>query len=193
MHAERRRSGKGDVLKGLLAGVVGGLAASVVMNQFQSLLGKSAGMKERSHGAQSLQQGAPQHGIGRDLQERGSEDERDDAAMRLANAISVSVSDQELTHSEKHIAGTALHYAYGIGMGGLYGATAELTPVVTVGAGLGYGAIVWVVADEGVVPALGLSKSATEYPLSIHAYAFTSHLVYGLTLEVVRSALRRAL
>jgi uncharacterized membrane protein YagU involved in acid resistance len=58
---------------------------------------------------------------------------------------------------------------------------------------LTYGATIWVVADEGVVPALGLSKSASEYPLSIHAYALASHLVYGLTGEIVRGAVRRAL
>lgn len=51
-----------DVLKGLAAGIVGGLAAAVVMNQFQKLLGKLITGEERSHGAQSLQTGAPHHG-----------------------------------------------------------------------------------------------------------------------------------
>lgn len=185
--------GKGDMWKGLAAGVVGGLAASVVMNGFQSLLGKLTAGVERSHGAQSLQQGSPQHGIGRELEKQGRDDARDDAAMRLANAISIGLFDHELTRSEKDTSGTALHYAYGISMGGLYGAAAELVPGVTAGAGLPYGALVWVTADEGVTPALGLSKSPTEYPLSIHAYALASHLVYGLTTEVVRRAVRRAL
>ncbi|MBA3439002.1 MAG: DUF1440 domain-containing protein [Pyrinomonadaceae bacterium] len=193
-NSERRsRRREGDVWKGVAAGVVGGLVASVVMNQFQSLLSKLAGEEQRSHGAQSMQQGSPQHGAGHELQKRGSDDERDDAAMRLANAVSVGVSGHELTRSEKHTAGTALHYAYGISMGGLYGAAAELAPIITIGAGLAYGASVWVVADEGVVPALGLSKSAAEYPLSVHAYALSSHLVYGLTTEVVRRVVRDAL
>lgn len=195
MRARRRRDrgGEGEVLKGLAAGVVGGLVASIVMNQFQSLLGKHMVDIEKSHGAQSLQQGSPQHGAGRMLQKRGSDEEQDDAAERLANTISVGVFDHRLTKSEKDTAGTALHYAYGISMGGLYGAAAEIAPVVTVGAGLTYGALIWVTADEGIVPALGLSKSATEYPLSVHAYALASHLVYGLTTEIVRSAVRRAL
>ncbi|MDQ3255282.1 MAG: DUF1440 domain-containing protein [Acidobacteriota bacterium] len=179
--------------KGLAAGVVGGMVASAVMNQFQKLLSKVITGDERSHGAQSLQQGSPQHGAARMLQERGSDEPQDDAAMRLANAVSVGVFDQELTRSEKDTAGTALHYAYGISMGGLYGAAAEFAPVVTVGAGALYGASVWVVADEGVVPALGLSKPSEEYPLSIHAAALTSHLVYGLTAEIVRRAVRNAL
>ena len=191
----KRGSGKdeGDVLKGLAAGAVGGLVASAVMNQFQKMLSKVITGDERSHGAQSLQQGSPQHGAARMLQEQGSDEAQDDAAMRLANAISVGVFDYELTRSEKETAGTALHYAYGISMGGLYGAAAELAPVVTVGAGALYGAGIWVVADEGVIPALGLSKSSAEYSLSIHAAAFASHLVYGLTAEIVRRAVRNAL
>ncbi len=127
------------------------------------------------------------------LQEQGSDDAQDDAAMRLANAISVGGFDHQLTRSEKDTAGTALHYAYGISMGAVYGAAAELTPFITVGAGALYGVGIWVVADEGVVPALGLSKSSAEYPLSIHAAAFASHLVYGLTAEIVRRAVRNAL
>lgn len=183
----------GDVWKGLAAGLVGGLVASLVMNQFQKLCSKLMAGDEKSHGAQSQQKGTPQHGAGRMLQQRGSDDEQDDAAERLANVVSVGVFGHELTKSEKDTAGTALHYAYGISMGGLYGAVAELVPQVTVGAGLPYGALIWVTADEGVVPALGLSKSATEYPLSILAYALASHLVYGLTTEVVRRAARHAL
>jgi len=188
-----RPSEKVSVWKGLAAGIVGGVVASVVMNQFQKLCGKLITGEEKSHGAQSLQQGLPGHGAGRMLQERGVDETDDDAAERLASTISVGVFDHELTTSDKDTAGTTLHYAYGIGMGALYGAAAELLPAVTIGAGLPYGAGIWLVADEGVVPALGLSKAPTEYALSIHAYALTSHLVYGLTTEMVRGAVRKAI
>lgn len=184
---------EGNVLKGLAAGVAGGLVASVVMNRFQALCGKLLEGEERSHGAQSLQQGSPDHGVGLELQEQGSEEDQDDAAMRLANAISEGVFDHDLTRSEKEAAGTAVHYLFGVATGAGYGATAEVIPGVTSGAGLAFGAFIWLTADEGVVPALGLSKSPTEYPLSIHAYALSSHLVYGLTAEMVRRAVRRAL
>ena len=182
-----------NVWKGLAAGVVGGLAASWTMNQFQALWSKLMEGEERSHGAQSMQQGSPQQGVGRELQAEGKDEPEDDAAERLANVISVRLTDQELTKSEKDVAGTALHYAMGATSGALYGAVAEALPQVTAGAGLPFGAAVWVIADEGIVPAVGLSKSPTEYPLSIHAYAFSSHLVFGLTAELVRRALRSAM
>jgi len=187
---ERRES---DVLKGLAAGVVGGLVASVVMNRFQALLSKRLAGEERSHGAQSLQQGTPQQGVGRELEAEGKDEPEDDATERLANAISVGVFRHELTEQEKELAGTALHYAMGTTSGALYGAVAELVPAATAGAGLPYGLAVWLVADEGIVPAAGLSKSPAEYPLWIHVYSLSTHLVYGLTTELVRRAVRNAL
>jgi hypothetical protein len=179
--------------KGLAAGVTGGLVASWVMNQFQAAWSKESHGEERSHGAQSMQQGSPQHGVARELQKRGSDQEEDDATIRVAKIVSESVFDHKLAKNEKEVAGAAAHYAMGVTSGGIYGAMAELVPVTTAGAGLPFGAAVWLVADEAVVPALGLSKAPTEYPFSTHAYAFTSHLVYGLTTELVRRVVRRAL
>ena len=187
------RRGEGSALKGLAAGAAGGLAAAFVMNRFQAALGRAAAGEERSHGAQSLQQGTPRKGVGRDLQAEGVERPEDDATERLANAISVNVTGRGLTEREKDAAGTAFHYAMGLTAGALYGALAEFAPAAKSGAGLPFGVAVWLVADEGLVPAAGLSKSAEEYPLSIHAYSIASHLVFGLATETVRRVVRAAL
>jgi hypothetical protein len=203
MDTQRRRRGQvrggegvrpaGNIWKGLASGIIGGLAAAAVMNTFQALLSRQAGAEERSHGAQSLQQGSPRQGVGLELRAEGRDDESDDATERLANAVSLKVLHRELTPREKEVAGTAFHYAMGATSGALYGAVAEIAPGATTGAGLPFGAAVWLVADEAIVPAAGLSKSPSEYPLSIHAYSFASHLVFGLTAEVVRRAARKAL
>jgi putative membrane protein len=113
-------------------------------------------------------------------------------------AGAVVVSDRlfglELAEGEKkEIAGAVVHYAFGVATGGLYGAIAELKPATTTGAGLPFGAAVWLITDEIIVPALGLSKPPTKYALSTHAYSIASHLVYGLTTEIVRREVRRAL
>ena len=60
-----------SVGKGLAAGAAGGLVASLVMNQFQALWGRLMEDSEM-HGAQSLQQGSPDHGVGRELKERAA-------------------------------------------------------------------------------------------------------------------------
>ncbi|MCA1600512.1 MAG: DUF1440 domain-containing protein [Acidobacteria bacterium] len=112
---------------------------------------------------------------------------------RAASAISEGLFDHKLTEAEKKIAGPAVHYSFGTGAGGLYGAVAEVAPEVTAGAGLPFGAAFWLVVDEGAVPLLGLSKGPTEYPLSTHVYALASHFVFGVTTEVVRRSVRHAL
>lgn len=188
-----RKQAETDALMGLAAGIVGGLLASAVMNQFQKVLGRIVTGEERSHGAQSLQPGAPHHGAGLMLEERGIEDPEDDSAERLAQTVSVGLFDHELSDAEKDAAGTAFHYAYGISMGAVYGLAAEAVPEITTGAGMPYGAAIWIGADEIVVPMLGLSKSAREYPLSVLASALAAHLVYGLTLESVRRVVRSAI
>lgn len=190
---QNNKDNEGNLLKGLVAGAVSGLVASWVMNQFQAVWHKLAEGEERGHGAQSMQKGSPSIGIAKELEKRNSENPNDDAPQRLAKYIAEEGFEKKLTKSEKDAAGTALHYAFGVSTATVYGMTAELMPEITIGTGLPFGAVVWIAADEIVTPLLGLSKPATEYPLSVHAYALSSHLVYGLTAEITRRTVRNIL
>jgi putative membrane protein len=119
--------------------------------------------------------------------------EQDDTTVKAASAISEGIFGHELSKDEKKIAGPAVHYALGTGVGGLYGAVAEVVPEVTTGTGLPFGVAFWLVVDETAIPLLRLSRPPTDYPVSTHVYALASHLVYGLTAELVRRTLRQAL
>jgi hypothetical protein len=180
----------GDVLKGLVAGLAGGLVASWTMNQFQAAWSKAVEGFEKPHGAQSLQ---PSEGQQTGQGAEQNKENQDDATVKAARAISEGIFGHKLKENEKKPAGAVVHYAFGTATGGLYGAVAEFAPEVTTGAGLPFGATFWLVADEIAVPLLGLSKGPTEYPASTHAYALTSHLVYGLTAEAIRRTVRSAL
>lgn len=160
-----------DIVKGAVAGLVGGLIASFVMSEFQTLLS-----------ALSEEEKKPK---------KKKEDEP--ANVKTAEAISENVFDHKLKKSEKEPAGEAAHYAMGATSGLIYGIVSEIAPMTTAGLGLPFGAAVWLVADDVVVPALGLAKPATQYPLSTHAYALSSHLVYGMTTDLVRRGLRELL
>ena len=54
-------------------------------------------------------------------------------------------------------------------------------------------AMLMIAADEGVMPALGLSETPEETPFPTHLRAFGAHLVFGVTAEVVRRAVRAAI
>ena len=182
------REDNANVWKGIVAGLAGGLVASWTMNQFQAAWMRLAANSDKPHGAQSMK---PSDGS------NGNQDqdakEQDDATVKAAKAISETVFGHELQESEKKPAGAVVHYAFGAASGGLYGALAEVVPQVTTTAGLPFGAAFWLIADEVSVPLLGLSKGPTEYPLSTHAYSLASHIVYGVSTELSRRALRQIL
>lgn len=161
-----------DLGKGLIAGVLGGLAASFMMEQFQTLWSK-VGNEIR-----------PNKKPGRPA---------DPATVKMAQTISKAVTGEKISAARKPIAGEAVHYAMGAASGAIYGVATEFIPLATAGDGLVFGTGVWLAADNGVVPALGLAKPANEIPISTHVYALASHLVYGFVAETVRQALRRAL
>ena len=185
----------GEMWKGLVAGLAAGLVASWTMNQFQAAWTRAAAGFEKPHGAQSMQpsEGPNPNEFPQQANPVERPEDQDDATVKTAKAISEGIFGHKLTKSEKKPAGAAVHYAFGTATGGLYGAIAEVAPQVTAGAGIPFGAVFWAVADETAVPLLGLAKGPTEYPLSTHAYALASHLVYGLTAELSRRAVRHVL
>lgn len=189
-------NGEANVWKGLVAGLAGGLVASWTMNQFQAAWTRVAEGFEKPHGAQSMQPtegGSPGEVAASQASNQAEKENQDDATVETAKAISKNVFGHELQESEKKPAGAAVHYAFGTVTGGLYGAMAEVTPQVTTGAGLPFGAVFWMVADEVAVPLLGLAKGPSAYPVSTHVYALASHLVYGVTAEFSRRAVRHVL
>lgn len=170
-----RTNKNGDILKGLAAGLISGLVATWVMTQFQNGISQVA------------------EAFNDDKDKNNSEDSGENATVKTAKAISENVFDHKLKKSEKEEAGNAVHYGFGTTVGAVYGMTAEFVPVAAIGNGLPFGAALFLGADEVAVPALGLSESPTEIPLSTHAYGLASHLVYGLTAEFVRRTVRKVL
>ncbi len=163
---------RSDIAKGALVAAAAGLLASFIMNQFQTAW--TTGDKQLSN---------------------GDEEEADEepATVKAADQAARAATGRPLPEAAKKPAGQAVHYATGALLGGIYGALAEVFPVVTSGFGAAYGTVVNLVLDEAVVPALGLGPSPFEVPLKTHAYGAASHSVFGVALELGRRAARSAL
>jgi putative membrane protein len=176
-------------IKGLAAGALGGLIGSFAMNQFQAGMSKlfehprqAPDKKERARQAQ----GWKEH---REPEKPQNEDV-ENATVKAAIAVSRTVFHHELQPEERQPAGNAMHYAFGTVSGALYGAVAEDWDAVGAAGGAAFGAALWLTSDEIAVPVLKLSKPPQEYPLRVHAMALAAHLVYGISTELVRRALR---
>lgn len=110
------------------------------------------------------------------------------AASRIANKL-----DAELSPAQHHIAGQAIHYALGVGPAALYGAFRERLPVSSPGQdtlyGLGLGLGLFLIQDEGLNQAMGLSAKQKDYPWQAHARGLVAHLTLGLVANTILNLL----
>jgi putative membrane protein len=163
------------VFESIAAGAIGGLIAALAMNKFQGAVAAVGESMSRAEHAREQTQEPKQK----------QESSGDDATVKAAKAIASKVFQYKLTAVEKRWAGPVVHYGMGAKLGALYGALAPSTSIET-GAGMAYGAAVWLCADEIAVPIFGLSKLPIDTPLVSHVNALAAHLVFGLVLHFTR-------
>lgn len=177
---------KRSIWLGVGAGAVAGVVGSLAMNQFQRVAALTGGGRE----APDATIGIPRTGRGpQPAQALGNAS--DDATAKVANAIASTVGKPLSDPRAKQMAGEFVHLAFGALNGALYGAIVEMNPRLRAGAGVPFGLAVWALADEAVVPALGLSRSPRDTSIGLHAYSVASHALFGATTEWVRNTLRR--
>jgi putative membrane protein len=157
-------------LRGALAGAIAGLVGAYAMERFQAIWSET---QKRARPKQIAS---------------AAKDEP--TTVKAAERVAETLLHTELPEELKPVAGEAVHYGMGALSGAIYGAVAEVLPIVRAGNGLFFGAVLWLVADETAVSAVGLAKRPSAYPPSTHAYALSSHLVYGFVTETVRRVLR---
>ena len=166
------------LVRGVLAGVAGGLVASWVMNEFMAGPGAelTKAVSTPAESAAAAKQNA---------------EEQQDATMKAADAITETFTGgQHLTWEQQKAGGPIVHYAFGALMGGLYGGVAEISDVFTKGFGTGFGSALFVGGDLFGVPAFHLGAKANEVPAHTLATPYAAHLVYGATTELVRRLTR---
>ena len=165
---------------GAVAGAAGGLLGSWMMVRANHLMGGSAG-DGGSH-PHRRDDASPNDTDGTIADEP--------ASSQMAALAAEPVIGRPLSEREKELTAPLFHYAFGAAAGALYGAAAEVEPRAAVAGGAPFGAVLWLVADELGLPAAGLARNPTEYPLSRHLSALVSLLVFGVTVESIRRGVR---
>lgn len=190
-----------DVLKGLIAGFAAGFIATLVMDGVEKVFlsgangGAEAGDQPGHKGyADNLPAYTPeaQHAGTDNARFQQGEHEELTATEKVATTVASAVG-VELDKPQREAGGAAVHLGFGTSVGTLYGALAEVAPVVTVGVGLPYGVAVWLLADEAALSLLGLESPPHQRPAGKHAGGFMMHLIYGGCLELLRRGIRTLL
>lgn len=103
------------------------------------------------------------------------------------------VAGHELTPATKSAATEAIHWGFGATVGAAYGAVAEYYPAATAKEGASFGLALGTLVHEGALPALGLAAEPVDQTFRERSSEMTSHVVYGVVTEFVRSVVRRFL
>jgi uncharacterized membrane protein YagU involved in acid resistance len=156
-----------DLLKGAIAGAV----ATWVMGQ------ATTWMYDRESDATKQ----------RENEARGGRTAYESAAEQAASAAGVTLSDEQ-----RNQAGTAIHWATGIGAGALYAVLRKQWPPAAAAKGLPFGAGFFLVLDELLNPLFGFTPGPQAFPWQTHARGLGGHLVFGATTELVLEGLDRA-
>lgn len=124
----------------------------------------------------------------------GQQSRDDEPATETVGRLAYeAVEGEEPDERTRQRLGQAVHWGYGILLGGVYGALRSDEEVPDLLGGLGYGAAAWALGDELMVPLLGLSEGPTAHGWSEHANALGAHLVYGAATSAATQALKRVM
>jgi len=158
MRGNRHSSMTDDLIKGAIAGAV----ATWVMGKVTSAMyaREDRGARRREDEAH---EGKTAYGV---------------AAEKAAHAVGADLGDEQ-----RESLGSAIHWALGIGSGAAYAVLRRRFDAVGRGAGFGFGTAFWAAIDEGLVPALGLTKGPRAFPWQTHARGLAGHLSFGAVAE----------
>lgn len=166
--------------KRVVVGLAAGAAAGLAMNTFARMMNAATRGREAAGAARGLRR------VGRGMQPpQALGAAEDDAAVRMGSLAYEGVTGRRPDMPRKLALGAIAHYAFSMGTAVLYAAAAERWPAIRRGFGTLYGLAVWAAADEGLVPALGLSRGPRQIPPALHAYSIVGHAIYGATVEAV--------
>ena len=150
-----------SLLKGLLAGVAGGLVGSAAKVAAERLFPPRT-------------QGQPEPPAL--------------VVERVARAAGTQPSP-----ATKRAGAQGIHWGFGTMLGGAYGVAAELSPRVTSWRGSVFGLTVNRFAHQGLLPGLDLVEPVPEQPAQERVSEWVSHVIYGVTTDLVRRAVRKRL
>ncbi len=109
---------------------------------------------------------------------------------KLGDKLSTAARGRPLTRRGETVFGQAVHWTFGPGVAGLYGAAVEAWPFAGVGYGLGFAVVLWLLTHESTVPALDLSDPPDKMTSQEQLSELFTHCLYAVTTEFVRRRIR---
>lgn len=174
-------------IKGIAFGAIGGAVGTYLMGFYWK-----AAEALHGHDPRALVREEPPHTMD-DISVAGEQAEEDEASTEaVGRIVHETVAGRRPDEQKKEKLSEAVHWSYGIAVSALYGGLRGKQPMPDLAGGAIFGTALWAIGDELMVPALGLSKGPTAYPLEQHAHRWGAHILYGVTAAAVTQGLLHA-
>ncbi|HEX8522746.1 MAG TPA: DUF1440 domain-containing protein [Tepidisphaeraceae bacterium] len=167
-----------------LAGIVGGIVGTMAMAASQQVM---TALSPKNEPTRKLRLRRAGHGVNYFAQaEPRSHEQWHTTSEGIVRELFPDASQET-----RALIGSGMHYAFGAGAGTAYTLGQKQLPqkyasLLTAGRGSLYGALVWVIADELMMPMVTRwSPPPQKTPLRLHLYSLACHLAYGMTLDGV--------
>jgi hypothetical protein len=167
MSMSKRGSLASELAKGILAGVV----ATWMMERVTTYLYEHENPEARRR-EDDARQGKHAYAV---------------AAEKTASLIGVQLSDEQ-----QQTLGMVYHWGLGLGAGAVYAALRRRVDWLESGRGTAFGFLFFILVDEVLNIALGLTPPPQAYPWQAHARGLAGHLTYGVVADTALNALNRA-
>ncbi len=121
--------------------------------------------------------------------------EDESSTMAVGRILDKTLTGKEPRSKEtKTTLSNEVHWAYGMTVGGIYGALrGGAAGIPDIPGGLAYGTGLWLFGSEVALPLLGLSPGPTTSSPASHAYGLGAHFAYGLATAATKQMLYRLL
>lgn len=180
---------------GMVRGALGSLAGLAAMGLFfKAAQAFSNGSGDSPEAGEEKEDIIERQDALDDISVVGDQSREGESATATVGRIGyTAVAGEEPDEETRQKLGQAVHWGYGVLVGGVYGALRPEADTPDLAAGLGYGTALWVIGDEIMVPLLGLSEGPTAHSVPDHAKALGAHLVYGAATATATQALKRVM
>lgn len=148
--------------RGLISGVIGGLAGTVVKSLVEEFL--------------------PVRKI-----------EHKSAQIKIVDDLSTKLTGSPISVSNEGLAEQLVNIPIGASVGAAYGYGKKDKDDYNISDGIILGASTWFSTHETSLPLMGLEPKPTDVPLKMQFNELLAHVLFGITTEVVRSAVNEKL
>ncbi|HSI69654.1 MAG TPA: DUF1440 domain-containing protein [Gillisia sp.] len=119
--------------------------------------------------------------------------EQRSAQIKLVDDLSTKLTGSPISVQNEALAEQLVSFPFGASVGAAYGYGKKDKDAYNISDGVILGASTWFSTHETSLPILGLEPKPTDIPVRMQLNELLAHVLFGITTEVVRSAVNEKL